>query len=37
MSTMTVLEMSAILVIAPFIGMVIGFIADDLFRRWVND
>jgi hypothetical protein len=34
---MTVLEMSAILAVAPFIGIVIGFIADDLFRRWVND
>jgi hypothetical protein len=34
---MTVYEMGALLALAPFIGIVIGFIADDLFRRWVND
>jgi len=34
---MTVYEMGAILALAPLLGIVIGFIADDLFRRWVND
>ena len=34
---MTVLEMSAILAVAPFLGITIGFIAHELFRRWVND
>jgi hypothetical protein len=34
---MTVLEMGFFLAVAPFLGIVIGFIADDLFRRWVND
>ena len=33
---MTVLEMSAILAVAPFLGIVIGFIADELFRMWVE-
>ena len=34
---MTVYEMGALLALAPLCGIVIGFIADDLFRRWVND
>jgi hypothetical protein len=35
--TMTVLEMGALLALAPLLGIVIGFIADELFRMWVND
>jgi hypothetical protein len=34
---MTVYEMGAILALAPLLGIVIGFLADELFRRWVND
>jgi len=30
------LEYAAILMLAPFIGIVIGFIADELFRMWVE-
>jgi hypothetical protein len=33
---MTVYEMGAILALAPLLGIVVGFIADELFRRWVN-
>ena len=33
---MTVLEMGAILALAPLVGIVIGFIADELFRMWVE-
>ena len=34
---MTIYEMGAILARAPLLGIVIGFLADELFRRWVND
>ncbi len=34
---MTVLDAAPLLVLAPFLGIVIGFLADELFRRWINE
>ena len=34
---MTVLEAGFFLAAAPLVGITIGFIAHELFRRWVND
>jgi hypothetical protein len=34
---MTVYEAGVFLAVAPFIGITIGFITHELFRRWVND
>jgi hypothetical protein len=33
----TVFEMGALLFLAPGVGIVIGSLAHELFRRWVND
>ena len=33
---MTVLEAGVFLAVAPFVGIAIGFIADELFRMWVE-
>jgi hypothetical protein len=30
-------EYAALWVMAPFLGITIGFLADELFRRWIND
>jgi hypothetical protein len=34
---MTVLDAAPLLVLAPLLGIAIGFCADELFRRWIND
>jgi hypothetical protein len=34
---MTVLEGGVFLAVAPFVGITIGFLTHELFRRWVND
>jgi hypothetical protein len=33
----TVFEMGLFMMLAPGIGIVIGFLTHELFRRWVND
>jgi hypothetical protein len=33
----TVFEMGLFMMLAPGIGIVIGSLAHELFRRWVND
>ena len=33
----TVYEMGLFMLLAPGIGIVIGSLAHELFRRWVND
>jgi hypothetical protein len=34
---MTVYEAGFFLAAAPLVGITIGFITHELFRRWVND
>ena len=34
---MTVLDAAPLMLLAPLLGIVIGSLAHELFRRWIND